>query len=192
MDKLSSILNNDIVNNVIRLFLILYAGYIFELDTTYLHKWINNRIFSILFLTIIMYALTKNLLFSLILTSLFYLFFTFLTKLETKNEEKRVIEDATQYLNSLSQNQQPIVPQNTIKKNVYFSDNIQIAPTNIPIIQPINDYDTNSVRLKNFDRIHQLSQLQTDTDFSIPGTKFFDDKSQSHILPYSGQEFNQI
>lgn len=92
MSSIASFLNNSIVENTLKLFLILYAGFIYKVNTSHLHSWLNDKIFSYVFISLTIYALSKKFWFSFILTALFYLLFHWLTKFENKRHNKEKLD----------------------------------------------------------------------------------------------------
>jgi hypothetical protein len=92
MSSIADFLDNPIVNSTMKLFLILYAGFMFELNSTHVHGWLQNRWFSFFFISLVMFALSKKLVFSFAVTAAFYLFFYFLTNLEKKKSVKKSLQ----------------------------------------------------------------------------------------------------
>jgi hypothetical protein len=93
MSSIASFLNNSIVENTLKLILILYAGFIYKVNTSHLHSWLNDKIFSYVFISLTIYALSKKFWFSFILTALFYLLFHWLTKFENKRNNKQKLDN---------------------------------------------------------------------------------------------------
>lgn len=92
MSSIADFLDNPIVNSTMKLFLILYAGFMFELNSTHVHGWMQNRWFSYFFISLVMFALSKKLVFSFAVTAAFYIFFYFLTNLEKKKSVKKSLQ----------------------------------------------------------------------------------------------------
>ena len=92
MSSIAAFLDNPIVNSTLKLFLILYAGFMLELNSTHMHGWLQNRWFSYIFISLIMFALSKKLLLSFVLTGAFYLLFHFLTNVEKKRSAKKAFD----------------------------------------------------------------------------------------------------
>lgn len=92
MSSIANFLDNPIVNNTLKLVLILYAGFLFDINSTHVHSWLNNKLFSYIFISVVIYALSKKLLFSFALTAAFYLFFYFLSHLEKKKSLNKTIK----------------------------------------------------------------------------------------------------
>jgi hypothetical protein len=92
MSSIANFLDNPIVNNTLKLVLILYAGFMFDINSTHVHSWLNNKLFSYVFISLVIYALSKRLLFSFALTAAFYLVFYFLSHLEKKKSLNKTIK----------------------------------------------------------------------------------------------------
>ena len=95
MSSIASFLDNSIVNNTLKLFLILYAGYIYKVNSTRLHPLLNNKVFAFIFIAITIYALSRKFWFSVFITAVFYLVFHFLYYVENKNVNQSVVANDT-------------------------------------------------------------------------------------------------
>lgn len=85
MDSVVSFLHNDIVMSVLGLFGGLYSGFVVEENTTYLHTLLQNEYFKYGFIVVFMYMFTRQFVFSVVLTALFYIFFHGASYYESKN-----------------------------------------------------------------------------------------------------------
>lgn len=193
MNSINSFLDNSIVNNTIRLFLILYAGYIYKVDSTHLHTLLNQKIFSIAFITLVMFALTRRIWFSLLLTVSFYAFFHFLTALENKHSfvpAQTVYVAANTFNNTTSNNTQVNDNVKTEEENDSDSDEIP-ENNNLEEIQP-NVSENEKDKTNSWNKIQQYINLQTDNTFDKPGDiKFIDRLStlkKEHIVPHNTYE----
>lgn len=111
MSSIADFLDNPIVNSTMKLFLILYAGFMLELNSTHVHGFLQNRWFSYFFISLVMFALSKKLVFSFALTAAFYLFFYFLTNLEKKKSVKKSLQSLlmdNQIVESESEDDEPL------------------------------------------------------------------------------------
>jgi hypothetical protein len=106
MSSIATFLDNSIVNNTLKLFLILYAGYIYKVDSTRLHKYLNNQIFSYIFIALIIYALSRKFWFSVLITAVFYTTFHLLYQIENNTTNKTTFNNQTKKVNF---NTSPIV-----------------------------------------------------------------------------------
>lgn len=202
MNSINSFLDNSIVNNTIRLFLILYAGYLYKIDTTHLHTLLNQKIFSIAFITLVMFALTRKFWFSLLLTVSFYAFFHFLTALE--NKDRSTIHPITKYVsasytlnnnfenaNIKKQNNDTVkiddADSDYVSELVETSENNDIEEIQNNISENEKDNNTNS-----WNKIQQYINLQTDNAFDKPGDPKFIDRlatlKKEHIVPHNTYE----
>lgn len=212
MNSINSFLDNSIVNNTIRLFLILYAGYIYKVDTTHLHTLLNQKIFSIAFITLVMFALTRKFWFSLLLTVAFYAFFHFLSALE--NKEILSVHPKTKFVaasytfnnnfentNNKKQNNNTAVHESDYDLDDTLENNNleEIKPnvtenqqTNVSFNQQINVSDNQQDKTNSWNKIQQYINLQTDNTFDKPGDiKFIDVSSalkKEHIVPHNTYE----
>jgi len=199
MNSITSFLDNSIVNNTIRLFLILYAGYIYKVDSTYLHTFLNQKLFSITFITLVMFALTRKFWFSLILTVLFYAFFHFLTAIENKHSYV-LIPPSNQPVNlnqALNIKTNNTIQSNSKKSNEseYNSDSESDSEENDNDTSNINknqslDKEIKSQLKESWNKMQQFINLQTENSFEKPGeTKFIDISiKKEHIQPHNSFE----
>ena len=75
MDSMVSFLHNDILMSTLALFGAMYSGLIIGEDTTHLHRLLHNEYFKYGFMAVFMYMFTRRFVFSVVLTTVFYIFF---------------------------------------------------------------------------------------------------------------------
>jgi hypothetical protein len=199
MNSITSFLDNSIVNNTIRLFLILYAGYLYQVDTTHLHSLLNQQIFSIAFIILVMFALTRKFWFSLILTLTFYAFFHFLKYIENKQTDKLqpIISNSVSSINNLSTIQKP---NNIVKNNTNLPPNAtneedssdsenesEIAGNKVNSNFPNSEIIETKPESYSWNKMQQFINLQTINSFDKPGDIKFIDVSlkKENILPHN-------
>lgn len=199
MTSITSFLDNPIINNTIRLFLILYAGYLYQVDTTHLHTFLNQQIFSIVFIILVMFALTRKFWFSLILTLTFYAFFHLLKYIENKQTEKLqpIISNPVSSVNNLSIIQNP---NNTIHANTKLPLNSinqedssdsetesEIAENKVNSNFPNSEIIETKPESYSWNKMQQFINLQTINSFDKPGDIKFIDVSlkKENILPHN-------
>lgn len=194
MSSITSFLDNSIVNNTIRLFLILYAGYIYKVDSTYLHTFLNQKLFSITFITLVMFALTRKFWFSLILTVLFYAFFHFLTAIESKRSYDVQIITPSQPVNlnqalTMNSNNKKSSNESEYDSDSDSEENDNVVTNNISKNESI-DKEIKSEVKESWNKMQQFINLQTDNSFEKPGeTKFIDiSMKKEYIQPHNSFE----
>lgn len=132
MSSIATFLDNSIVNNTLKLFLILYAGYIYKVDSTRLHKYLNNQIFSFVFIALVIFALSRKFWFSVLITAVFYTTFHLLSKIENNSTNNTTVYNQNKKVNF---NTTPIVNEYELDDfYLYNNDNVG------------NVYNVNNVR----------------------------------------------
>jgi hypothetical protein len=138
MSSIATFLDNSIVNNTLKLFLILYAGYIYKVDSTRLHKYLNNQIFSFVFIALVIFALSRKFWFSVLITAVFYTTFHLLSKIENNSTNNTTVYNQNKKVNF---NTTPIV-------NEYELDDFDLYNNdNMPTVSNVNvdeDQDSNN------------------------------------------------
>jgi hypothetical protein len=148
MSSIADILDNSIINNTLKLFVVLYAGYLYKVDSSRLHPLLKNKAFSFAFIALTIYILSRKFWFSIIITAIFYAIFHFLTQIENKS---------IQNIN--------IVP-NFVKSN----NNTLAVP---PVYQLPNSKNGNQAKKVHFNHVAQVQEydaeheIESNTDENI-------------------------